>query len=122
ALHWRLPFPPRDDSASKRAETDQYDFLVRVRLADELADIHLTLVGHVGETGIADVRVVFPDNRLCTGPMMSHQALERFGHVPVANIPCLGPAADHRAVIGLGIPQHERVLLGGEGCLRTVRS
>src|SRR5215471_6968369 len=47
--------------------------------------------------------------------MVLHESIERFGHVVIANVPCRRAAADHRAVVVLGVLDHERVLLGVEG-------
>jgi hypothetical protein len=45
---------------------------------------------------------------------MMHQPFERLGHVAVAHVPGFGPAPHHRPVVGLGVLQHECVLLGSE--------
>src|ERR1044072_6586668 len=45
---------------------------------------------------------------------MRDQRVERFGHVPVAHVPRVDPAAKHRTVILLRILDEPRVLLGIE--------
>ena len=47
------------------------------------------LVGHVGEAGVADVRVVLPHHRPRPRLREREQPVERLGHVPVADVPRL---------------------------------
>ncbi len=49
-----------------------------------------------------------------------HQAVERVCHVPVADIPRLGAAAHHGAIVSFGILYHKCILFGGETRLVTI--
>jgi hypothetical protein len=62
-------------------EADDPDAVLGVTVADELADVHRACGGHVGAAGIADVCVVFTDDRLGVRAVMGHQSVERVGHV-----------------------------------------
>ena len=57
--------------------------------------------------------VVLPDDRFGVGAIVLHEAIERVGHVPVAQVPRFGPAADHRPVVGSGaldgLGVHDRI-------------
>src|SRR5687768_1811807 len=85
-----------------------------VLFAYELADVRHPVPRHVGEAGVTDVRVVFPDDCLCTRSMMRDEAVECLDHVIVADIPGARTAADHRPVVALGVQSGQRVLLGVE--------
>src|SRR5581483_1879010 len=119
-LHRRLPLAAGDHAPLVRREADQDHAVARVPLADELADVDLAVVGHVGVAGVADVGVVLPDDAAGAGAVVLHQPLERLGHVAVADVPRLGAAAHHGAVVGLGVLDHQGVLLGGEVALAPV--
>ena len=66
--------------------------------------------------------------RACCAPRRSpgaravvpHQPFQRLGHVAVAEVPGLRPAADHRPVEGLRVLEHQSVLLGGEPRLPVI--
>ena len=58
-----------------RAETNRIAILSEF-LAAELADIVLTTSGHFGGFGIADVRIVRPNNAFAMLAMISEQGLE----------------------------------------------
>src|SRR5690242_2899206 len=85
-LHRFSPLGACNHAAMMRAEPDQETF-VAVCLPHELADVYHSIVGHVRKSRIADMSVMCPNDRLCTGPMVPHQPLQRFRHVPIANIP-----------------------------------
>ena len=86
-------------------------------LAHELSDVDLASPRHLGEPGVADVRVVLPDDdaaRRAVTIQVGHEVVERVGHVPVAEVPGCGGSAEHRAVVLLGVGHHRRVLLRDE--------
>jgi hypothetical protein len=65
---------------------------------------------------VADVRVVRPHHHLRrpTAALLRQvrtQQFERLGHVGVAQVPRIGAAAEHRAVVGLGVAPDARALL-----------
>ncbi len=114
SLHRRFPLLAGDDAAAMRTEADQDHTIVFVLFPDQLAHVDHAVIGHVGVTCVADVRVVFPHDRLGLWTVMLHEPLERLHHVPVANVPRFGAAADHGAVVVLGVLHHQGILLGVE--------
>ena len=76
-------------------------------------------VSHIGVAGIAHVGVVLPDNGLTFGAVELQQAVEGFGHVPVADVPGVELSANHSAVVPLTIQGYQGVLLGYELILRS---
>ena len=70
-------------------EADQHG-IAAILLAHELADIQLTPLAHVGHACIAEVGIMLPHGNFC-GPVspaeMRDQRVQRFGHVPVAQVP-----------------------------------
>ena len=111
AAHGGAPFFTGDHGTAVRAEADEHDIILVVRLPYELADVEHAGAGHVGESRVADVCVVLPHDRLRVRTMVLHEPLERLDHVRVANVPRGRAAADHRAVIALRVPGDERILL-----------
>ena len=71
-------------------------------------------LAHLGELGIADMRVMRPDHGLRAGPAMLKQPLQRVEHMLVAQIPRHGIAVIHHPVILLGRRYDARILLGAE--------
>ena len=97
-------------------EADQDD-VVGPALAGELADVELAAAAHLGHPRVADVGVVLPDDDprpLAVAAQVLAEALERVGHVAVAQVPGGGRVAEHRAVVLLGAGDEARVLLGVE--------
>ena len=89
ALHFRgaIPVRGRHHRAGVGSEPDQRR-LAAEALAAELADVQFAALGaHVGEAGIADVRVVRPDHRLRRRPAQRQDMVEGLEHVPVAQVP-----------------------------------
>src|SRR5690606_27070983 len=83
------------------------------------ADVELTLRAHLGGAGIAEVRVVRPNDdaaaaRSVASSQMSHKRIDRLGHMPIAQVPRRDASTEHRAVVGLGITCQARILLGEE--------
>jgi hypothetical protein len=67
--------------------------------------------------GVAEVGVVGPDHDLAPSvPAIEvvAQGLQGLGHVAIAEVPGRLAAAEHRAVVGLGVAGQAGVLLGGE--------
>src|SRR5262245_60678583 len=113
-LHRRFPLAGGDHTAPVRSEAD-YDCVSRpVIVADQLPDVDHIVVGHVRVPGVADVRIVLPDDRLGVGVVLFEEAVERVGHVAVADIPGFGTALDHGPVIRLGVLHDAGVLFGRE--------
>ena len=86
-------------------------------LAHELADVQLAVRAHLGVAGVADVRVVRPDDDLRRRPArleVPHELLERLAHVRVAQVPRRHRAAVHLPVVVLGVEHQPGVLLGEE--------
>ncbi len=113
ALGRTAPARRGGDGPGVGGESDQQR-VVPVALADELPDVELPTLCRLRRAGIADVRVVLPDRDLgrSGGPFeMRGELLERLGHVAVAQVPALRPAAERGAVVALGIDHQARVLL-----------
>src|SRR5688500_18267316 len=85
-----------------------------VLFAYELADGCHPVPRHVVEASVTEVRMLLPDDCLCTRSMMRYEAVERLDHVIVADIPGARTTADHRPVVALGVQSGQRVLLGVE--------
>ena len=116
-LHRAVPVGRGGDRAAIGAEADQGG-VVAEALARELADIMLAAdLAHLGELGIADMRIMRPDHGLGAGPAMLKQPLQRVEHVLVAQIPRHRVAVIHHPVILLGRRDDARILLGAEKCL-----
>src|SRR3546814_15406006 len=64
--------------------------------------------------------VMGPDHRLCAIAAMRKKRLERFEHVPVAQVPALGRAAVHGTVIAFGGANDPGVLHGVEPALAVL--
>ncbi len=98
-------------------EADQHR-VGAVALAHELADVPLAVVAHLGLAGVAEVRVVRPHGdarrRAAVAAEVGVEGEQRLDHVRVAQVPRRHPAAEHRAVVVLGVLHQPRVLLGGE--------
>src|SRR5262245_13424495 len=103
-----------------RAESDEHDAFIRVRLANQLSDVDHPRRQHVGIPGVADVRVVLPDDRLRQWTVLPHEAVQRLEHVAVAYVPRPGTTADHRPIIQLRISRDQCVLLRIEETIITV--
>src|SRR5581483_8609488 len=86
-LHWRLPLLSGDHAATVRAETNKHNAFGLVTFPNELAEIDRAIVDHVRVAGITDVCVMCPHNGFGLWPVMMHQALQRLGHVTVADVP-----------------------------------
>ena len=71
-------------------------------------------LAHLGEGGIADMRIVRPDNSLGLRSTLGKQAFERVEHMLVAQIPRRSVAVIDGAVILLGAGHDARILLGVE--------
>ena len=96
-----------------------------MRLPNELTHVHHARARHVGEAGVADVRVVLPHDRLRVRVellVVRHEAVERVHHMMVADVPRRGASADHGAIVQLGVLCDERVLFGVEERLAAVLS
>ena len=82
-------------------------------LAHELAEVQLALGHHRRRAGVAEMRVVRPDDDLglaIAGLEMGHQRFQRLGHVPVTEIPGRNTTAEHGAVIRLRVLRQPRIL------------
>src|SRR5207248_164865 len=102
-LHGRFPLFTSDHAATVRAESDQHHAVGGMVFAHEFADVHHAVVCHIGEPGVADVRVVCPDDRLGPRTVMAHEAFQCLGHVPIADVPRLWAALHHRVVVVLRV-------------------
>ena len=103
-----------------RREPNQINAFAAVSLAHELADIHHPVSRHIRVSGIADVRVMLPYDRLRVRTVVAHDALQGIGHVPIADIPRLWTAAHHGTVVGLRVPHDQRVLFRREERLLSI--
>ena len=86
-------------------------------LPNELPEIELAHVAHVGRTRVPEVRVMSPDHRARVAGGLAHMSQERlegFHHVRVAKVPRLHAPTEHRAIVPLGIAYQSRVLLRKE--------
>ena len=93
-------------------------------LPHELAEVELPGLRQLRRTLVTEVRVVRPHDDLCrpAGALqMGDELVERLGHVPVAQVPALHPAAEHRPVVLLGVDHEPGVLLGEELPVRVDR-
>ena len=117
-----IPVASGNHAAPKGAKPDEHHAVAASLLADELAEVHHAVPGHIGEPRVADMCVVRPHDRLRVRAMMVQQVIQGLGHVAIADVPRLGAAAHHGTVVGLGILQHERVLLGLKISLAPFRS
>jgi hypothetical protein len=84
-----------------------------VALAGELAQGELPVPSHLGVPRVADVGVVRPDHDLRRPPRsveVLEKRVERLGHVTVAQVPRVGPGAEHRPVVALGTGHQAGVL------------
>ena len=116
ALRRRVPVRGRGDRSVVGGEADQ-EGVATVALAHELADVELAARPHLGAARVAEVRVVRPHDRALVAAVaveVRQQPVERLGHVAVAQVPGRLGAAEHRAVVLLGVLHEPRVLLGVE--------
>src|SRR5690606_17261515 len=112
-LHGLVPVVGGGDFAAVRGHADQHR-LTTEGGATELADVELAAPAHGSRGGITDVRIVRPDHRTGVRAAMLQQCAQGVEHVPVAQVPGLGGAAIHGAVIVLGGHHHTGVALGIE--------
>ena len=106
--------------AGVRREPDEHGARA-VRLSNELADVQLAPLAHLGRARIAEMRVVRPDDHAGIGPLAleePHQLTEGVDHVPIAEVPRVGAPAEHRAVVRLRVPDQTGILLGVEELVR----
>ncbi len=83
----------------------------------QLTDVQLAATRHRCLAGVADVRVVCPDDHPAGALVtveVDHQLIQRVGHVAVAQVPRRRLATEDRAVVLLGVGDDARVLLGDE--------
>ena len=90
-------------------------------LADELPDVQLAFVAHLGRSRVSEMGVVRPHHHAGIGTEEGEQALQRLGHVAVAEVPGCDARSEHRPVVGLGVAGEPGVLRGGEGVLAVRR-
>ena len=86
-------------------------------LTHDLAEGPFAATRRLRCAGIAEMRVVRPDNHLAAAAAahaVMGQREQRVGHVGVAQIPCVQPASEHPTVVRFCIDHHLRVLLGEE--------
>src|SRR5437867_7599933 len=78
----------------------------------QLANVHFTMMSHLGRTRVAKVGIVRPDDRfrLPASVEMCDQIFDGLYHVPVAQVPRRCAPAKHRPVILLSIFYQPRVL------------
>jgi hypothetical protein len=72
-----------------RGEADQHG-IAAVALAYEPADVQLAALAHLRGSGVAEMRIVRPDDDLGTPALpteVRHQFLECLGHVAIAQVP-----------------------------------
>ena len=72
-----------------RAEADGVHAIAVFLLlfAKQGTDIDHALCRHVCRAGIANVRVVLPNDRFCVGAVELHQSIQALDHVAVAHVP-----------------------------------
>src|SRR5256885_9220233 len=119
-LHRSVPIRCRSDRSAIGTKADQGSLgteLVSAQLAQVEFSAHMT---HLGEGGVADVRVVRPYHRLRIGTAMGEEGLERIEHVLIAQVPGGGRAVVHGAVVALGLSDDASVLLRIEEALVVV--
>ncbi len=114
ALGRAVPVGGGGDRPVVCGESDQHG-LAAIFLAHQLADIHLPASTHRGCPGVAQMRIMRPDNDLGAPTLpteMRDQRLERLDHMAVAQVPRRHFAEKHRPVIFFGVLDHARILLG----------
>jgi alkanesulfonate monooxygenase SsuD/methylene tetrahydromethanopterin reductase-like flavin-dependent oxidoreductase (luciferase family) len=84
-----------------------------------LPNVELATLAHRAGAGIADVGVVRPQDDLALAGTnaaidVGGEGVERLGHVLVAQVPRGDAAAEHRAIVALGVAREACVLLGRE--------
>src|SRR5688500_2314825 len=101
-LHIAAPVGGGGDGAGVRPKSNQGRHLPEA-LATELPEIQfVTHRSHLGETRIADMRVMRPNDRLRPGSARFEQMLQRLEHMRISKIPRLRAAVVHDPVIALG--------------------
>src|SRR5262249_24233288 len=111
SLHWRFPLSASDYVAPMAGKADQDHVILPMSFAHKLAHVDHSLLGHIGEASVANMRVVFPNNRLGPRAMMLHEAFQRFDHVPIPDVPGVWAAVNHGSIIVLGVLDHDGILL-----------
>src|SRR5688572_5094600 len=93
-----------------RAESDQRSLLTEP-LTAKLPDIQLLADdAHFGIAGVADVRVMRPYDGFRIWPACFQKMPQRLEHVGIAQVPRIGAAIIHDAIIALGRFDQSRVL------------
>ena len=95
------------------AKADQDCFHSKT-FADQLTDVELAVLTHLGRACIAQMRIVRPNDGLwlAAAIQMRDQSFNRLDHVTIAQIPGRRAAAKHGAIILLGVLDQARVLFG----------
>src|SRR5260370_38758868 len=112
-LMHEAPVGCRSSGAGVCCESNQNR--LRVAFANELANIPFSIPAAIGSAGIAQVRIVGPDDDLGFPEsllQMSRERMERLRHVPISQIPGVHSTLEHPAIILLGILDQPGVLLG----------
>ena len=114
ALSHAIPVGGGRNRPMIRGEADQHG-IAAIFLARQLADIQLAALTHRCCPGVAQMRIMRPDDDLgmpTFAAEVSHQRLQRLDHVAVAQVPRRHFAEKHRAVILFGILDQAGILLG----------
>ena len=82
------PIRSRGHATLVGGETDEHGFIFKT-LTNQLANIQLATLAHLGRARIPEVRIVRPNDclRLATAIEMRHQRFDRLNHVPIAQVP-----------------------------------
>ena len=116
AMRWAVPLRCRRHGSRIRGRPHECRPHA-VRLANQLADIQLAALAHLGRPRVAEMRVVRPYHHTCTRTHaieIAQQLPERVDHVAIAQVPRLGTPPEHRPVVRFGVPHQPRILLGIE--------
>jgi hypothetical protein len=121
AFHRSVPVVGGCDDPVIGAESHD-EHVVAERLAAQMADVVLATRGHLGRRGIADVRVMLPDDKLGISATVGEDRSQRIEHVLVAQVPGQRRSVVHRAVVAFRAGHNARVLGGIEELVAVLRS
>src|SRR5690349_3291356 len=112
SLGWFIPVRCGRDRPSVGRETDKSGGPT-VTLPNKLSKIQFAAFSHLGLAGVAEMRVVRPDDRLwilVMLPQVLQQRIEGVRHMCIPQVPGARPAPIHRAIVLLRVFGDPRVL------------
>src|SRR5258708_19937496 len=98
-LHGRVPTQTSDYTAPVRTTADQYHTVGGMLLAHKLPNVEHSRGGHIGSACIPNVRIVLPDDGFRVWPVMLDQAVERFDHRRLPQIPATRTRFPHNPTL-----------------------